>query len=235
MMHDPWTDRLSDYLDGELAGEEQAAIERHLAACPTCRAVLADLKQVVARARALRHSAAAPAADLWPGISAQIAPSAERAPTVTPLRRRRVFSLPQLAAAAVAAAVTSGGLAWWWAVDRTSAALAGRLVATQPAPMPATTEQRAGVRPAALAAEPKYDAAVADLERVLARGRGTLDPKTVQIVEQNLARIDRAIADARRALAADPNNAYLNAHLARTMRWKIDLLRQAAGLAARQS
>jgi anti-sigma factor RsiW len=233
MMHDPWTDRLSEYLDGELGSEEQAAIERHLTACPTCRAVLADLRQVVARAGTLADSTIPPA-DLWPGISAQIAASAERARTVTPIRRRRVFSLPQLAAAAIAAAVASGGLAWW-AANHAAAGVSARPIAMQPAPAPTSTELPAGVRPAALAAEPKYDAAVADLERVLAQGRGTLDPKTVQVVEQNLARIDKAIADARRALAADPNNADLIAHLARTMRWKIDLLRQAAGLAVRQS
>jgi tetratricopeptide (TPR) repeat protein len=233
MMHDPWTDRLSEYLDGELSGAERAALERHLAACPTCTAVLADLERVVARARSL--TAEAPGADLWSGISAQIA-AAARPATVRPIRHRRVFSLPQLAAAALAAAVASGGLAWWWAVDRTASALRARPHADAPVPGPAHVGvPMGGVQPAALAAERKYDAAVADLERVLAQGRGRLDPKTVTIVEQNLARIDQAIADARRALAADPNNAYLNAHLARAMRWKIDLLRQAAGLAVRQS
>lgn len=233
MMHDPWTDRLSEYLDGELSSAERAALERHLAACPTCTAVLADLRRVVARARSL--TAEAPGSDLWPDISALIA-AAARPATVRPIRHRRVFSLPQLAAAAVAAAVASGGLAGWWAMEHTSAAMTPTPVATQSAPAPSPTDlPGGGARPAALAAEPKYDAAVADLERVLAQGRGTLDPKTVMIVEQNLGRIDKAIADARRALAADPNNAYLNAHLARAMRWKIDLLRQAAGLAVRQS
>ncbi len=76
---------------------------------------------------------------------------------------------------------------------------------------------------------------MSDLKRVLAAGRGTLDTATVRVLERNLALIDRAIADARRALAADPNNAYLNAHLARTMHQKIDLLRRAATLASTQS
>ena len=54
-------------------------------------------------------------------------------------------------------------------------------------------------------------------------------------IEQNLAVIDRAIADARRALAADPGNPYLSTYLAHTMRRKIDLLRQAATIAASRS
>src|SRR4051794_7403373 len=162
MMHDPWTDRLSDYLDGELNSAERMALERHLAACPGCRAVLAELEQVVTRARSL--TADAPAPDLWPGISAQIAASEGRGETVTPIRRRHAFSLPQLAAAALTAAVASGGLAWWWAVAHTSAALTAGPVATHTAPASAAAELPAGgVRPAALGADPKYDAAVADL------------------------------------------------------------------------
>jgi hypothetical protein len=77
-----------------------------------------------------------------------------------------------------------------------------------------------------------YAQAVADLERVLATGRGQLDSTTVRVIEQNLAAIDRAIAQAQAALKADPSNLYLNSHLAETMRRKLDLLRQAAALAS---
>ncbi len=79
-------------------------------------------------------------------------------------------------------------------------------------------------------ASESYAAAVADLEQVLAEGRGRLDSTTVKVIEQNLAAIDRAIAEARRALEADSANLYLNSHLAETMRKKLDLLRQAAAL-----
>ncbi len=75
-----------------------------------------------------------------------------------------------------------------------------------------------------------YAAAVEDLERVLSAGRGQLDTTTVRVIEQNLAVIDQAIAQAQRALLADPANLYLNTHLAETMRRKLDLLRQAATL-----
>ena len=79
-------------------------------------------------------------------------------------------------------------------------------------------------------ASQSYAAAVADLERVLEQGRGKLDSTTIKVIEQNLAAIDRAIADAQRALEADSANLYLNTHLAETMRRKLDLLRQAAAL-----
>jgi hypothetical protein len=80
--------------------------------------------------------------------------------------------------------------------------------------------------------DPRYDAAVAELERTLAEGRGKLDPRTLQVVEENLRIIDRAIEDARRAIAADPGNTWLRSHLAATMRRKVDLLRSATMLTA---
>jgi hypothetical protein len=76
---------------------------------------------------------------------------------------------------------------------------------------------------------------VADLERILQDGRGRLDSTTVRVLEQNLAVIDAAIAQARRAVAADSANLYLNSHLAETMRRKLELLRQAASLVATAS
>jgi anti-sigma factor RsiW len=226
MMSDPWTARLSDYLDGELTDNERSALERHLDACPTCSAALDDLARVIDRAR--RLPSRPPAVDLWSGIAARIGADAVHTP-VAPVRARRrwSFSLPELAAATLAIAVVSGGSVWFLAGRSPAPAVPTGPVAVSPGPAPTLAQ------PAV--AEQRYDAAVADLERVLDQGRGTLDTTTVRIIERNLALIDRAIADARRALAADPGNAYLNAHLARTMRRKIDLLRQAATIVAARS
>jgi putative zinc finger protein len=227
MISDPWTARLSDYLDGGLSETERSALERHLAACPACTAAVAQLGAVRERARALPDTL--PSTDLWPGIAARIAQAPQ--PRIdAPPARRWTFSLPQLAAAALAIGLASGGGAWLAA--RHTAATPPLPVASGPAPSlapPVPTELPAGLGGA------KYAAAVADLERVLEAHRGRLDTTTVRIIEQNLAVIDRAIADARRALAADPGNAYLNAHLAGTMRRKIDLLRQAATIVASRS
>ena len=79
-------------------------------------------------------------------------------------------------------------------------------------------------------ADQQYDAAVADLEKALHRGRGRLDASTIAIVEHNLQTIDQAIAQARQALAADPANSYLSSHLVEARRHKLDLLRRATAL-----
>ena len=78
----------------------------------------------------------------------------------------------------------------------------------------------------------RTDVAIADLQEALARNESRLDTATVRVVRENLALIDRAIAQARTALNADPANAYLNLHLADTMRRKLELLRRINAIAA---
>jgi anti-sigma factor RsiW len=233
---DPWTDRLSEYLDEELAPSERAALERHLATCPACTQTLSDLRSVLARARALDDRA--PRHDLWPAIAAMVGPGQA---VVTPIgsdRRRFSFSAPQLAAAAVLIMLGSGGLAW---VLRGPASPAVGAVAAAPAALPAppaSASVRAVRNPFETrqpTAQQSYDAAVADLQQVLAEGRGRLDTTTVRVIQKNLAAIDSAVAQARRAVQKDPANGYLNSYLAHTMRRKIDLLRQVAALTAAQS
>jgi anti-sigma factor RsiW len=212
-MSDQWTDRLSEYLDGDLAEVENAALEAHLVTSGACRETLAGLRRIVVRARSLEDRP--PSRDLWSGVAARIGAGAG------PGRRRLSFSVPQLLAAGIALAVLSGGGAWLLHPDPARVAVQPNPAAPGTAPVATVSSTRA-VR--------SYDSAVDDLERILAEGRGRLDSTTVRVLEQNLALIDRAIAQAQRAVAADSANVYLNTHLAETMRRKIDLLRQAAAL-----
>ena len=219
-MSDRWTDRLSEYLDNELDGTERTALEAHLEGCTDCRDTLGELRRVVATAGALEDRS--PAADLWPGVAARI--GARRAGPVR-MARRFTFSLPQLAAAGIALAVLSAGSAWL--LHPGAAAPIGMQAPPGPVTaMPVTARQQGGGT---------YDAAVAELERILVQGRGRLDTTTVRVLEQNLETIDQAIAQARRAVATDSANLYLNSHLAATMRRKLELLRQAASLVATAS
>jgi anti-sigma factor RsiW len=224
-MSDRWTDRLSEYLDGELPDGERVALEAHLATCAECSAILMQLGQVVRRARALKERA--PSRDLWAGIATRIGATAAGSPEIVDLAshrrgaRRWSFSLPQLAAAGIALMALSGSAVW---LLRSPEAIRPSAIASHPS---GTTAVNASAKPNA---SQSYAAAVADLEGVLAAGRGQLDTTTVRVIEQNLAVIDRAIAQAQRALDADPANLYLNTHLAETMRRKLDLLRHAAAL-----
>jgi len=222
MTRDQWTDRLSEYLDGELGIAERAALEAHLAGCPACEAILAELRRVVARAQALDDQP--PATDLWPAIAQQIGvvSLAARRP-----RRRLSFTVPQLAAATVLLVLLGSGGAYL-ALHR----------GTAPVAPPPIAGGRTGTEPPAVLVgwektRMKYDVAVAELEGALEQGRksGRLDSATVRVLAQSLVTIDSAIVQARRALAADPGSVYLNQHLADTMRRKLELLRRASALA----
>lgn len=229
-------DLLSDHLDDELSDAARADVDRHLATCAECRAVVADLQRLRLDARRWAEAPAAPAADLWPAIAARLngpramAPVATGGPAGAPPRlawyRRRVsLGLPELALAASLVAAVGGALY--------STARHGGPAAAPPAAAPIVAQvdsfesDEAVVAPVNFA-DAQYDAAVTDLERVLREQRERLDPRTVVVLERNLRVIDEAIAEARQALAADPANTLLNAHLAGARQRKLELLRRAA-------
>jgi anti-sigma factor RsiW len=216
-----WTDRLSEYLDGELGRGESAALETRLAED-------ADLRKMLEQLRAVRRAAAAvpdhraPADELWPGIEARIervgGTAATRSDEGGRRRRTLMFTLPQLAAAA--------GIVLLLGVS------VGRLTEGPGASTPAVTTQVATQSAAPAATRASYAGFVADLEQRLDVGRDVLQPETARVIEQSLAKIDTAIAQARTALENDPNNAYLNQHLASAQARKLRLLEDATALIA---
>jgi len=219
--HTEWTDKLSDYLDGELSDHEHRSVAAHVAGCVECSQALHELRAVVERARTL-VPAELPA-DLWKAVADRIAVENEGPIATLGMRRRFSFTWPELIAASVLLVLVSG-----WAALRMNTPSSADLQVRQPG----NADIQAGpdVVPASVD-DTEYDAAVADLQRALQSGRGQLDPATVKIVEQNLAIIDQAVDDARRALAQDPANADLSGYLQETKRRKLDLLRHAAALA----
>lgn len=236
MTNEHWTSRLSEYLDNDLPASERAVADAHLRVCPACRATLDELRAVTARAHALADRA--PVNDLWPAIAAAIGSdisplSPRRQPRSG--RRRFSFSVPQLAAAAVLLAALSGGLVWTLGTPRATTVAAAPAAGLPAAGAPSPAVRATGFTTPRPTAEQSYDAAVSDLERVVQAGQGRLDAKTLSVVRKNLAVIDSAVAQARRAVEQDPGNTYLNSYLAHTMRRKIDLLRQVATLASAQS
>jgi anti-sigma factor RsiW len=221
-----WTDRLSEYVDGELDPPTRVAIDAHLAICAECRATRDALTRVIARARRVPYRE--PSRDLWTSVEAAI--DASRVTPIASAPRRRLVTLPmgRLVAAVAAVAIIAAGIAWMVASTRTAPPLAA-----VPDSAPATI----GVpmtSPAALAVASYRDAA-ADLERALEAGRSTLRPETMRVIEENLRTIDRAIAQADSALRRDPGSDYLNQYLAATMQRKLRLLRRAVDITTARS
>ena len=222
-MHNEIINQLSAYLDGELSPAERARVDEHVAGCAECRVVLDDLKAIVVTAPYYQGQASK--RDLWAGIQAGI--SGQKEIDLAEVRRSpfavRRFSFGQLIAASVAFAAVVGGSVYV-AVRPSPAAVSESPLAVHPSP---DEPALANVVNSQARAGEVYDAAVGDLERVLAEGKDQLEPRTLKVIEENLRIIDRAIAEARSAIAADPANAYLRSQVAANMRRKLDILRQA--------
>jgi len=216
-MHDPWIDRLSEHVDGELSGEAEAALVQHLRECARCREAVVELQQVRQLAAAVQ--ATPPATDLWPGIAARIAAPADvvRLEERRPRRWHVSFTVPQLAAAAVVLMALSGGAVWF---------ATGGSVGAPTAAAPALTPERP---PVLLASSETagYERAISELQQALRNRDQTLDSTTVAVLRHSLATIDAAIADARAALEQDPSNPFLYHHLDGTMKKKVEILRRA--------
>jgi anti-sigma factor RsiW len=219
MSTDRFTELLSDYLDHDLPRAEYDAVERHLASCTECRETLAGLVSVKARAASLVDPPAP--TDLWAGIASRIgtAGSTREAPArraqvlELPRPRRATWAAPQWIMAAAAFVVVAAG-AVWIASDRMSPRTAARTEAT-----------------AASFDAGQIETEIHDLQAALERGKGKLAPETVQVLEENLRIIHKALDDARTALAQDPANRELQDYLAGSVQRKLDMVKRAAELA----
>ena len=234
-MSDSYTEQLSAYLDGELDRENRRRMETHLAGCAECVAILADLRAITAAAP--HYEGRNPSRDLWQDIESRL-DEAEIIP-LSPVRRTAALphrpSWPQLIAASILMAAVGGGATLL--VVRSSTTQP-EVTAVQPPDFPTSRlpvlpsyRPTDSVKTVAFA-EAQYDAAVKDLETILAAGRNRLDTATVRTVEQSLQKIDAAIAEARIAIQRDPANAYLSRQIAANMRRKLDLLRAATNAIA---
>ena len=216
-------EQLNDYLDGSLSARERELLEEHLHSCERCADELKALRDTVEALGELPLSGQ-PRRDLWPGVAARTVerPITDLAAERRERRRPRVsLSLSQAVAAAAAVALLAGGSVWL--------ALGGADLPEE-VTIPARQTPHLVATPVGIDA---YDRVVADLTRQLNQQADELEPETVATIQANLEIIDSAILEINEALARDPDNDYLSAYLARAMRKKVDVLRQASLVRAR--
>jgi hypothetical protein len=100
--------------------------------------------------------------------------------------------------------------------------------------VPRSTEATADVLPASfLATEDEYARTIDELRVAVDAQRANLSPETIRTVDHSLAVVDTAIAEARAALIADPNNRTLVDLLASSYQRKLDLLRRTSELSSK--
>ncbi len=230
-MNDPWIDRLSDFLDGELSPDLAGDLEAHLEECAECTRVLEALKSIKREAASL--SDIPPDQDLWPAIRAQLPAREQSSPArilrfqdgggeqqVRPaarfMRRTVRLSVPQLAAAALLVMTLSGlGTAF---LRSSAQSGSGINLSPQGMAVQAALATRTG---------PELASELSELEEALYSNRDRLRPATLRILERNLTVIDRAIQESVDALLDDPENVYLEGNLDWALERKVALLREA--------
>ena len=212
----------------------------HLAACEECSGRLEALTLLLSELAGL-PDAAAPTRDLWSGVRAGIGAGSghgevENQETVVdedvaiPIwrgrsagTRRFSFSATQLLAASVVWTLLSAGAMW---MALTGGPNPEAVAVNDITPVAGQRSGLGSILPAMQLATTEYEQAIASLESVLEQGRDRLDPQTVATIETSLGIIDRAIGEARRALADDLNNPALNRLLIKHEQSKLRVLRQ---------
>lgn len=210
---------LHDYLDGELSEPDRTALEVRLRTEIPLRREHEALSRTI-QALTTLPSEARPPRELWPAIALQTG--------ATAVRRGRVarVGVPRLAAAAVFVVAVSGAATWLALRDGASfGAGTSPDLATAP-PTAAAFADHPGAQ--ALLAE--YEASAGALAQVLEDGAQVLSPETLAAVRRAMETVDRAIAEARSALAADPGSEELARILMANMKRRLDLLRSAAAV-----
>lgn len=214
--HEPWLARVSEYLDGEMPPRARRAVEAHLVGCDQCAAAADELRRLKAEAPQML-SESEPGSDLWPGIHARLQP---RRRHWSPIRLAWLAAVPPrlaVAAGVTVALALAVALATWSA--RT--------------PVQPRTEAKSAAMPrksAPVTSDPAYTETVAALERE-ARARLSRDPRLVEILEENLASIDVAIANYRDALSSGAHDPGMQRRLDTARQRKLDVLQQAVTLA----
>ncbi len=183
-MSDTWSERLSEYLDGELTETDARLLESHLLECEACRQSLTELRIVITGLAADPVAAGdQPTGRQWSAIRRSI-----------PVSRGRWKVRTAIAASLIGLAVIGGLLA-----------------------------RRGGE-------ESAYSQASFDLEAILRENKDRLRPETVRALEASLATIDSAIAQAERALAADPANDYVSRSVSQLRDARLMTLRRAVAV-----
>ncbi len=184
----------------------------------------------------------APAEDAWPAIRARIE-AARVVPMVAPTAPQRHRTATRWRVAAAAAVLVVGSSAATVLVMRGGSDAPATVTAPSgdgnsasvSNPGAALPGSGGAARPVVLSIWSDYDAASAELERVLQARRLRLSPATVQAVEESLRTIDQAIREGRAALEKDPASRDLMDLLDSVYRQKLDLLRRANALPLRSS
>jgi len=209
------TERLSEFVDGELPPAEAEAVRAHAAGCADCTAALAELRALVTNMHAL--DVPEPPPTLWPAIEGALH-GRERFGWLK-ISLWRPLGIGALAGAVAVVLVTvalPAGRARW---NREPAAPPVQIAAT-PVSDPLLHEAEAEFAQAAAA----YERSIAKLRTLLEREEARWSPQERGRMAERLARLDEAIASSRELARRTPGDSAGNEQLFAAYQQKIAFL-----------
>jgi anti-sigma factor RsiW len=226
---------LNDYVDDALGVTERVDVERHVASCAECRALVDDLREIRTTARSLDQRE--PPVRAWSRIERAIKLEREHAREgaqgVQPSGSGSVLSRLKgsrsaawLAAAAAIVLAVGLGLRYW---PRATAPAQTARVAPTVEP-PSGDAAAVSIEAELRAAEAHYQKAITGLEQIANAGKGSLDTQTAATLQKNLAVIDQAITESRAAVRAQPASEPAQQSLMESFKAKLALLQDTVAL-----
>ena len=218
---------------------QDARLEAHVAACASCKILLADLEAIQATAATLdRHK---PSVDVWSRIALQVAAEPAFQQAAAARREREQAAGRRARALHVAGARDGGG-----AADRARRGIALGAVAiardesaierlTNRWPFNGDGNASSGALVESIEQELQqaashYEKAIAGLEQVANASDSPLDPDVMATLKKNLTVIDKAIDESRTALRSAPTNTLAQESLFEAFRRKVALLQDTIAL-----
>jgi anti-sigma factor RsiW len=221
-------ERIQELVDGTLGAIRRSDLEQHLAQCDACRALKDDLERIRDAAAALPPLA--PPDGAWLQIAGRLRQEGRIGGTAPATAPRRV-SYAWLAIAATLVLVAGASMLVLLRSTPQAPAPAPPAATATPAPGNAGGgEAVEAAQNAVDAAQVQYEKAIVNLQKVAQEHMNALDPQTSTVIEKNLGIIDRAIAENRAAVKAEPSSVAARATLFEALRQKVSLLQDTIAL-----
>ena len=209
---------LDDYVDGTLASDRLGPVEAHLASCPSCQSLVADLRTLHSVAASLERRTPPP--HVWTQIAAAIQPDVRPSwwQTLNPFGGWR----PALAGAVMLALLT---VATWYSYREVATIQPSSTKATVATAPAATPDPANGLESAR-----SLDTEIANLEGIVNASAEVLPGETKAAYQVNGAAIEHVIGQNRAALETDSTNNLAQQSLFEALRSKLALLQDMVAL-----
>jgi anti-sigma factor RsiW len=238
-MHTAFRESIQELIDGTIGAIRRAELERHLAECNECRALLADMEAIRRTAEALDRLE--PPDRVWLQVAGRLRQEGRvQPPPARPARSPRYAMLAIAATLLLAVGGSITALLMQYRSNSPTQSVPPAAAANTATPPAGNANANADLAVESVEAEFRlaeqhYQNAIAKLEQAArldqaGRDQNTLDAQTAAMLQKNLQVIDQAITESREAVRSEPLSAAARDSLFDALRRKVALLQDTIAL-----